>query len=209
MLYWPRALMASQLVNLRKTLVWKTDFGAGKNLPNPGPNTTVETAFTKAHAEVKGIFLDPVGKAYKLRDSIVVTVVFDSPTADPDDVSDAGSWVASWVYTKLQAYQDSLLVHEQGHYDITALLARDYYNALIALKAKTYNSVADAKQDLEAAKKSAAAASQPTIDRYDADTTKGTDAGQQAKWNGYISTAFGGSGTFPSVLAQNGITISP
>jgi hypothetical protein len=201
--------MASQLVNLRKTLVWRTDFGTGKNLPDPGPDTTVETAFTKAHAEVKGLFLDPVGKKYKLKDTIVVTVVFDPPTSDPDDVSNAGSWVASWVYAKPQAYQDSLLVHEQGHYDITALLARDYYNALVALKAKTYDSVADGRTDLQTAQQNAAAISQPTVDRYDSDTKKGTDAAQQAKWNGYISTAFGGSGTFQSVLAQNGITISP
>ncbi len=208
MLYWPRAAMASQLLNLHKTLAW-SDFGTGKNLPDPGANTTVETAFTKAHSATSGIFMDPVGKAYKLRDSIVVTIVFDKPTADPNDTSTAGSWVASWVSQKPQSYQDSLLVHEQGHYDITALLSRDYYNALLAQRGKTFASVSDAQTALQTVLQNADAVSQPTSDRYDADTVKGTDAAQQAKWSGYISTAFAGSGTFLSVLSQNGITISP
>jgi hypothetical protein len=198
--------MASQLLNVNRKLKW-SDFNPPKNVADPGPNSVTETAQTKAHAEPSGIYADPVGKQYKLRDSVVVKIVFDPPTSDPNDTSDAGSWVASFVSQKPQAYQDSLLNHEQGHYNIAALLGKDLYNALMALKSKTYASASDLASDVNAARTNLANVTQPVIDRYDGDTKKGMDATQQAKWDGYFSTAFGGNATLVSVLAQNGITV--
>jgi hypothetical protein len=200
--------MPSQLVNLHRQLtfgtppLWNGDFQL-VNFPVPDPGQEVETAQTAAHWGTAGLWVDPMdktGKTWKLKDSIVVTItLYPKPKC----------WVANWVFTKKdQAYRDDLLKHEQGHYDITALLGRDVYNALIALIPNTYASgqgEAAAAAEINKIKN----VGQPMSDLYDAQTKNGTDAAQQAAWNGYISTAFAGSGSFLSVLAQNGITVTP
>ncbi len=189
--------MASRLVNLHLTLTWgdfkRVDF------PVPEPGQKVDTAQTSANGVPSGIVLDSAGGGkYKLRDSIVVTIVLDKSQC----------WVAKWIFTaKDQAYRDNLLKHEQGHYDITALVGRDLFNALVALRSNTYSSGADAKPDMDAQVQKFGGMAQPISDRYDADTSNGTDATQQAAWNGYISQAFGSSDTFQNVLAQANITI--
>lgn len=189
--------MASKLVNLHRTLAWG-DFNR-VDFPVPEPGQKVDTAQTAANGVPSGIVLDSAGGGqYKLRDSIVVTIVLDKSQC----------WVAKWVFTaKDQTYQNNLLKHEQGHYDITALVGRDLYNALVALRSNTYSSGTDAKSDMDAQVQKFGGMAQPISDRYDVDTANGTDAAQQASWNGYISTAFGGSGTFQSVLAQANINI--
>jgi hypothetical protein len=190
--------MASQLVNLRRTLTWKNF--TKKPFPVPDPGQMVDTAQTSANGVPSGIVLDPAGGGkFRLRDSIVVTIVLNSNEC----------WVADWVFTAKDAtYQNNLLKHEQGHYDITALLGRDLYNALVALRANTYDSGPDAKSAMDTEVQKISAIAQPMSDRYDADTKNGTDPTGQGNWNGYISTAFAQSGsTFRSVLAQTNITI--
>jgi hypothetical protein len=200
--------MPSQLVNLQRQLTfgtapsWSGDFQL-VNFPVPGDGDEVDTAQTGATWSSSGLWLDPLdkaGKTWKMKDSIVVTI---SLAPKPK------CWVANWVFTKKdQAYQDNLLKHEQGHYDIVALLGRDVYNALIALIPNTY---ASGKGEAAAAAeiKKVQQVTQPTTDLYDAQTKHGTDAAQQAAWNGYISTAFAGSDTFMNVLSQNGVTVTP
>lgn len=188
--------MASRLVNLRYTMSWR-DFNPVE-FPVPEPGQKVDTAQTAANGVPSGIMLDSAGSGQcKIRDSIVVTIVLDKSQC----------WVAKWIFTqKDKAYRDNLLKHEQGHYDITALVGRDLFNALVALRSNTYSSSADAKSDMDAQVQKFGGMAQPISDRYDTDTANGTDAAQQAAWNGYISTAFASNDTFQNVLAQANIT---
>ena len=99
-------------------------------------------------------------------------------------------------------------MHEQGHYNITALIGRDFFQALLLLLTKTYTNSASAKADLTATRAKFLAQAQPTSDRYDLDTQNGTDLAKQSQWNGLMSTAFGQtSNTLSSVLSGAGIVI--
>lgn len=94
---------------------------------------------------------------------------------------------ASWVVTDDESAD--LLEHEQGHYGITALGARDLYRQLSSLAAANVAA-------LRAAANAAKTAIQSRIDamntRYDG-TTDGTNHGQdrsaQQRWSGRIRSA--------------------
>ncbi|HEY9141160.1 MAG TPA: hypothetical protein VIN93_09725 [Bryobacteraceae bacterium] len=102
-----------------------------------------------------------------------------------------------------------------------ALLGRDFFLSLMRLKATTYANTGAVQADLTAASTATASKAQALQDRYDTDTQNGTNATQQARWLGFITTAFtmpvsppqtaadGVSVKVPilAVLAQNGIAI--
>lgn len=90
---------------------------------------------------------------------------------------------SSWVITgKEDAW---LLKHEQGHYDISALAARDFYNQVMQLNTATEGDMND-----EIAKINEAL--QQKIDdtnaRYDQQTDHSRNKSEQAKWNKAIET---------------------
>jgi hypothetical protein len=198
--------MASTLNGLTKALTWN-DYTTTKTLPPPDPSnpaSLVEGAFTQAAFTANFSYAwDDKAKGYKIQDTIVVNITFD----------DSASWQANWRATQTQAVQDGLLKHEQGHYDIAALLGRDLYNALVKQEAQVYpevnqgaNAKAAANQTIADAKKYL----QPTQNRYDLDTSHGQNPTGQSAWNGYISNAFGqSSSTFLQVLSSAGIQITP
>ena len=201
--------MASTLRNLFRTLTWH-DFARVDRTP-PGPGEFVHGAQAGVDIVPSGFALDHVPGGLRIRDSIVVAVTFNSRQ----------SWVANWVFTRPAAFQDGLLAHEQGHYNLLALLARDFFLGLMQLKANTYPDARAAQADLTAVSDRTAAKGQDLQDRYDADTVNGSDAAQQARWLGFIQTAMttpvnppqtAADGTpikcpILSVLSQNGITI--
>jgi hypothetical protein len=171
--------MASRLNNLLKTLTWN-DFPR-VNVPAPAPGQFIDLAQTKADIVHSGLGLDRLpGGGARIRDSIVVTI----------DFRRSQSWVANLVFTRPQSVQDDLLAHEQGHYNITALIGRDFFLELMRLKANTYPDANAVQADLTAAQENTVAKAQQAQDRYDADTQNGNDATQQSRWNGFISTAF-------------------
>ena len=201
--------MPSRLTNLSKTLTWN-DFPHARR-PEPGPNATVHGAQIGVEIVNQGLGLEhPAGGGVLIRDSIHVDIRYRREQ----------SWVATWVFNRPQSYQDGLLAHEQGHYNLVALLGRDFFLSLMLLKANTYPDASAAQADLTAAA-ATASKGQALQDRYDAATQNGTNATQQARWLGFINTAF----TMPvsppqtaadgvpikvpilAVLAQNGIVI--
>jgi hypothetical protein len=202
--------MPSALANLMRTMAW-SDF-PHQDQPEPGPGDIAHGAQIGVDIQPSGFALDhPAGGGTKIRDSIRVTIQFRRDQ----------SWVANWVFNRPQAYQDALLAHEQGHYNLVALLGRDFFLALMRLKANTYQTSAAAQSDLTAASNATAAKAQDLQDRYDTDTKNGTDATAQTRWLGFISTAFTTPASPPqtaadgatikvpilTVLSQNGITI--
>ena len=83
--------------------------------------------------------------------------------------------VSSWVVKDKES--DSLLNHEQGHYNITALGARDYMNGALAFEFDTTKELVQALNDLE---KSVQSQINSVNTMYDDDPNCGTDHGNKA-----------------------------
>jgi hypothetical protein len=108
----------------------------------------------------------------------------------------------SKMWLQASAQTSTLLRHEQGHYEITALLMRDLESDLTALwqSKKTYPTLNDLKKDVDSIKQpilslhtSMQSVANPKggfIDgAYDQQTKDGTDAKVQASWNAAFTAA--------------------
>ena len=170
--------MPSSLVGLRRTLSWSdfrtipSDPPGDGDPPQDAANTSVQPTLNFAWSG------DP--PSIVITDGIVVRVNFDP----------AGSYKYSWVASWPAGDRARLLTHEQGHYDLAALLAREYFFQVVALRANTYGSVDDLNADKEAARVATIGRQQEIFDFYDTGTSHGTDASGQATWSGYVTTAF-------------------
>lgn len=150
--------------NFVKTIAW-TDFTEKTVCPvNP-----YHSAFTKAKWPFSYDYDKNLDGKYTVSSkSLKVTVGMDT----------ASSWVMK------DDKSDSLLNHEQGHYNITALGARDFMNGVLALETDTPKELAKAITDL-------ANSTQSEINSvnsmYDDDPNCGTDHGskadKQAQWD--------------------------
>jgi hypothetical protein len=128
-------------------------------------------------------------------DEVTVTVVFDG----------ASSWRVPMDQWPAQI-QRELLEHEQGHYDITALIARDLFIQYMKLKNSVYDNQNDGARDYRSCGQIFAANLTKAQDAYDDETghsqahvftpnsgfvtpphQKGST---QAKWEGIIASAF-------------------
>ncbi|HUA61809.1 MAG TPA: hypothetical protein VML19_23845 [Verrucomicrobiae bacterium] len=162
--------MPSRLVGLVKALAW-TDFQG-----NPDPQKPNLQAFT--HASFNMPVWSPVPipgtRTGHFEDNLVITISMDPQR--------------SWKRNP----PNDLLRHEQGHYDITALIARDLFIDLMALKANTYPTAAAGLADLRV-----------VLDRYNNKTSRintiydsmqqtnhGNIPTAQTRWNGMIQRAF-------------------
>src|SRR5688500_17973647 len=121
--------MPSKLENLKRVLTW-ADFKPKQSTP-PAPGTFAVAAFTdSAFSQFNwSLAVVPNSKptAYQRADSLTITLV----------LRPAG-WVASWVSMRPAQEKKDLLNHEQGHYNITALMARDLFVDLMLLKSKRF-----------------------------------------------------------------------
>jgi hypothetical protein len=90
--------------------------------------------------------------------------------------------VSSWVVKDKES--DNLLNHEQGHYNITALGARDYMNGALAFVFDTAKELVQALTNLE---KNVQSLISSINKMYDDDPNCGTDHGskadKQAQWD--------------------------
>jgi hypothetical protein len=162
--------MPSHLTGLIKTLAW-SDFKG-----NPDPNKPNLQAFTKANFVLPPLTPVPIPgtKSFHFQDNIAVTITMDSHK--------------SW---KRQP-PDDLLKHEQGHYDIVALIARDLFIDIMQLKAKTYAHGNAALTDLRSVFSKYDGKPQAISTIYDAkaQTDHGINSAQQMRWNGLLQRAF-------------------
>jgi hypothetical protein len=180
--------MASRLENLIRTLTWN-DFPRRSVTPAPGQTIHVALTAVDIHPTLPNPTIIPVPGSrptvYQLSDNVVVKVEYVR----------ANSWVSDWVFTQPQSFQDHLLNHEQGHYNLTALVARDLFVDLMLLKQQRFASSAagiNAIRPIIAPLQTQPHISQRISDLYDSanETRNGHDHPAQQRWDGYIRTAF-------------------
>jgi len=154
------------LTGLPRALTWD-DFSEVDETPDGGD----ELAYTEAKWSLSYGFPPGTGD-YKLNNIVVsVRILSDK----------------SWVVT--EGKTDALLKHEQGHYDITALGARDLHRALPALRAKTEAALRAKVDDLDATTQAAVNAMNDKYDSAAGGTNHGLDAAAQVRWSGKIRGA--------------------
>jgi hypothetical protein len=127
--------MPSKLTGLFRTLDWSDFHVVAAAAPPSGHSAKgAEVDARVAHGRI-----DPVPHSIPLRlmDSVTVSVISERQM----------SKVFSWVFNRSQETQDELLHHEQGHYNIAALVGRDFFVDIMLLKTKTF----DSPQDFNAA----------------------------------------------------------
>jgi hypothetical protein len=179
--------MPSRLNNLFRILEW-TDFNKVRR-PAPGAGQKATAARTSAGFSIPaGVRFDPVPGSkpviYRLKDDVIMNIALRSREC----------WVATWVVTLPQSDQDALLNHERGHYKIVALLARDFFWEIMALKLNDYKKAQDGLSDFDRIKQGyTSAVIQSVQDAYD-DTKQVnhdpvTNANAQAIWDGLFADA--------------------
>lgn len=127
---------------LTKKLKWK-DFPP-QDRAEPEPGQFVQAALTSPGVGYGATEVNEVGNSdppiYQLK--AVPTITLQWP---------GGSWRAKFISKWPKKNQDDLLDHEQIHYLIVALSARDCENELQAIKKKTYADSGDGETDIEEA----------------------------------------------------------
>jgi hypothetical protein len=176
--------MPSKLENLKRMLAW-SDFTT-KPATAPGAGQFAVAAFTdSAYRPFNwSVAVAPNSKptAYQLADNITITIELRP-----------GSWVASWVSSRSAQEKKDLLNHEQGHYNITALMARDLFVDLMLLKSKQFSDAQKAKTAIETiTKRYSTSEIQKIHTKYDSDaeTKHGFLKAGQTRWDGYLNKAF-------------------
>jgi Bacterial protein of unknown function (DUF922) len=134
--------MSSALFGADYKLRWADFQSVAAPPPTPQPPAYPPAAFTHPEIKVQGRQLDVVwqgapGPFYMIRNSLVVRVSLN-----------ADSWRLDSVSTWPGPDQVWLLKHEQGHYDIYALLARDYYQRVRSMMGQPFTKPADAGEQL-------------------------------------------------------------
>jgi hypothetical protein len=200
--------MPSQLVGLFKTLTWNDFPGL------PDPKQPALDAFTSAsfNLPVMTPVKVPGTTGFQFQDNVVITI----------SMSSSKSWKRQANLTSKGAkYASDLLEHEQRHYDIVALIARDLFIEIMQLKGNTYPNPPAALADLRPIVTKFHGKAEKISPIYDSvqQTNHGKNSSQQATWNAMIRKSFtdlrspamsAPDGTpykvqFLDVLSQNGI----
>lgn len=178
--------MPSRLLNRVHTVQWS-------NFLAPPPPNAAEDAHIETKANLSyGYSTGPNGA--QLSDTVTVTI----------QLLGQQSWAKKQLINGWsQQARNDLLRHEQGHYDITALMARDMFIDLMALKTRTFPTLGALQNEVNAVGQRYAP--QPIHTKYDSvqETDHSRNVTQQVAWNGYIRTAFTRRRT-PLVLAPDG-----
>lgn len=182
-----------------KSLKW-SDFQT-EDTDEPAPGKSVHAAYTKvtfamSQLDIKWVDGSKPAK-YRWTTEPTVTVAFDS----------AESWVASFVDKRPADQKAALLNHEQGHYMLTALFARDYFNELKAMAAKDYSAPATGSAELAKINaKYATSVAQGLHKTYDQKVPNPVaNAVEQAKWDKAIEAAKTGNKTIKDALKAAGL----
>ena len=179
--------MASQLVGRVHRVQW-SDF-QGQVPPNASLDAHIDTRAGLNYGYSTG-----AGGAAEIADNVTVTI----------HVRRQHSWAKkSRINSWPQQARSDLLRHEQGHYDITALMGRDFFIELMALKGRSFPSLSALQTEVN--RLGGVYDPQPIHNKYDAtsETDHGRNAASQRTWDGYIQAAFTQTRT-PLVRAPDG-----
>jgi hypothetical protein len=177
--------MPSQLIGLVRHLSW--DNFQRQHSAAPGPGAFAIGAETHANLNQNNITskVEAVpGSAptrYRVKDDITITVSFGGD-----------SWVEDWVMARDSDFRDNLLNHEQGHYNIAALTARDVFIDLMLLKSQSFASNIEAQRAIANIWTTQAGKAQAIQDLYDEanQAHHGANAAGQSRWDGFLTSAF-------------------
>ncbi len=105
------------------------------------------------------------------------------------------SFVKSWIFQKTQQFQDDLLHHEQGHYNITSLVVRDFLEDVILLRYATFATAQDSISAVNQIEQQSLKKIQSINDLYDNEIHPEQISGQsrgpkQKEWDSYLNIAF-------------------
>lgn len=176
--------MASALQNLLRTLTWQ-DFPVRQTAPPPSGQRAPAARTTARFGYTHPSFNPVPGTSppvFGMTDNVVMTIEFVR----------SESWVASWVSGRSVQFQNDLLRHEQGHYWVTALIARDLFIDVMQLKALTFSTVQAGVAALNTADQTYAGRIKAINTIYDRqnEADNGLNSTGQARWDGFFNTAF-------------------
>ena len=186
--------MSSKLTGLIYEVKW-ADFAGPQPASNPDnmlaeTKTDASKPFFSFTSEGKG-----AAKTWQLSDSIVINITIVS----------AKSWKVPSVDSMSEAEKKKLLNHEQGHYNLVALLARDMFIELMQVKAVRTATPQDGVKLCTDIQNRYTNITQPLQDLYDSktETDHGRAAAKQTKWDAFINTAFT-KARVPQISAPDG-----
>jgi hypothetical protein len=163
--------MPSKLIGVGRRLNWN-DFKEA-DAPADAPHAA---AGVYLHHKVSGaapnkLFPNAERPMYYLADTITIQIVLTDATFRAPGVA------------KMKADEKAaLLAHEQGHYDIYALILRDYFYELQTLTGRYYDSQADLVSRLSALKATYLDRTDEMQKLYDTDTEHSLDGAEQKAW---------------------------
>jgi hypothetical protein len=203
----PAGALGSKLVGRRRTLSWD-DYTATPDAKSPHEAQTKTIVDVKVDgAKPSASSFEGANGAFKLKDKVVITVDLDRKKC----------WKKASIENAGATEQKLILDHEQGHYDINALSARDLFIEIMALKSRTFATAQDGFNELaglmnrsgalltsiDALYDSAGETGHKAVDHYAMGPPR--KPGAQARWERYISTAFTQERS-PAVSAPDGAT---
>lgn len=139
---------------------------------------------TDAHTEAQ--WRNPPGKQFR--------PVRDRRAWRLDDVNLVLTLVKQETWVVKGKESEELLKHEQGHWDIAGLLAREYHDQIEELRARTPAKLTELFRNTE---KRAKARFKQVNKQYEDDTKHGTNSKQQKEWNNLITKSKSGRGSLP------------
>ncbi|MBI3684605.1 MAG: hypothetical protein HY235_29900 [Acidobacteria bacterium] len=189
--------MPSKLTGLFKTLAW-SDFQGSPDPKKPNLDAFTSPSFSFSQQPTFTHVAGTKPPLFELSDNVVLDIQMDSQK----------SWQRSaQIKSKGAAYEANLLKHEQGHYDMVALIARDLFIDVMQLKGQQFKTLSDALSALRAVFSRFDKKTQKISDIYDskAETDHGAIASSQKKWNDMIQRSFTEARS-PAVTAPDGKT---
>jgi hypothetical protein len=175
-------LMPSRLNGLINQLAW--NIFPRRRGTTPAAGQTGTAAQTDVSITVHGISFHPIRGSrparFQLVDNITVTISFNARQ----------SFVMDWVFQRPQNFQNDLLSHEQGHYNISALIARDFFIEVMQQKSQSFQNAHEGINAVNQIRAGSLAKIQDVNNLYDSDTSNGLNATGQAQWDGFIRSAF-------------------
>jgi hypothetical protein len=186
-------VLTSKLIGRKRQLSWDDDYKGTPDAKSPFEAATKTQADVKVGGAVAGqASFEAAGGAFKLKDAVVVTI----------DIDRKKSWKKASVDNAPNSQRKLLLDHEQGHYDIVALVMRDMFIEIMALKGKPFATKLDGSNELRGIINSHGATAAKVDALYDSPGETGHKAIEflsfgpprkpvpQAKWEGFIQKAF-------------------